>query len=77
MLWKSLRFIFLATLSVHIAGAIWFMASCHNVVNAPQRINETYVIESQWHGDNPTEICKPNTWGDLACKFAHVNVVAI
>ena len=74
MLWKSLRFIFLVSLSVHVAGGIWFMVSCHNTVNVPQQINATYGMENQSH---TIEICKPNTWGDLACKFAHVNVVAL
>ena len=55
LLLMSLRFTFLAALSVHIAGGIWFFLSCHNVVDTHE--------EDVLHGDHP-EACIPDTWGN-------------
>ena len=58
MLLKSLRFVFLAALSVHAAGGIWFFLSCHNTVDMHTP------TASLLHEDDHHEACMPDTWGN-------------
>ena len=57
MLLMSLRFTFLAALSVHVAGGVWFFLSCHNVVD--MHSEDTNLL----HSSHP-ESCKRDTWGN-------------
>ena len=63
MLLKSLRFTFLAALSVHVAGGMWFFLSCHNVVDMHTP------TASLLHEDDHHEACKPDTWGNHEGKI--------
>ena len=57
MLLMSLRFTFLAALSIHIAGGLWFFLSCHNVVDMHS------VSSSLLHADHH-EVCRDSTWAN-------------
>ena len=58
MLLKSLRFTFLAALSAHVAGGMWFFLSCHNTVDMHTP------TASLLHEDDHHEACMPDTWGN-------------
>lgn len=57
MLLMSLRFTFLAAISVHLAGGVWFFLSCHNVVDMHSEATELL------NARHP-EACKHDTWGN-------------
>ena len=58
MLLKSIRFTFLAALSVHIVGGMWFFLSCRNTVDVRTS------TATPLHEDDHHQACKPDTWGN-------------
>ena len=62
MLLKSLRFTFLAALSVHITGGLWFFLSCHNTVD--MHTPAASLLTHDDDHDDHHEACRQDTWGN-------------
>ena len=64
MLLKSLRFIFLALLSIHVAGGVWFFLSCHNAVDMDTPTASLLTEDDDHDDDHHGEACREDTWGN-------------